>query len=81
MIRVRGQGYQGLCYTAVSLILLKSEAILFLFQTYIDIFKNIGQCNPVAIGISVVAILILSLYNEVIKVSRITHTFSICYLL
>lgn len=40
---------------------------LKIVYTYIDIFKNIGQCNPVAIGISVVSILILSLYNEVIK--------------
>jgi hypothetical protein len=56
-------------------ILLKCEAILFLFQTYIDIFKNIAQCNPVAIGISVVAILLLSIYNEVIKVSEILHKF------
>ena len=55
------------------LILLKYAAVMFLFQTYIDIFKNIGQSNPVAIGISVVSILVLSLYNEVIKVSEILH--------
>jgi hypothetical protein len=53
----------------------------FLFQTYIDIFKNIGQSNPVAIGISVVSILVLSLYNEVIKVSEILHNCWISYLL
>lgn len=63
----------GLSKTAVSLILLKSEAILCLFQTYIDVFKNIDQSNPVAVGISVVAILVLCLYNEVIKVSEIIH--------
>jgi len=40
---------------------------LKIVYTYIDIFKNIGQSNPVAIGISVVSILVLSLYNEVIK--------------
>jgi len=40
---------------------------LKIVYTYIDIFKNIGQSNPVAIGISVVSILVLSLHNEVIK--------------
>jgi solute carrier family 26 protein len=40
---------------------------LKLVYTYIDIFRNIGQSNPVAIGISFVSILVLSLYNEVIK--------------
>ena len=52
-----------------------------LFQTYIDIFKNIGHSNPVAIGISVVSILALSIYNEVIKVSEILHNCWISYLL
>lgn len=45
------------------------EVILFLFQTYIDIFQNIGQSNPVAIGISAVSLSVLGLYNEVLKVS------------
>ncbi|KDR19089.1 prestin-like isoform X2 [Zootermopsis nevadensis] len=40
---------------------------LKVIYTYIDIFKNIGQSNPVAIGISAVSIGVLSLYNEVIK--------------
>ncbi|KAJ9578106.1 hypothetical protein L9F63_025032, partial [Diploptera punctata] len=40
---------------------------LKLVYTYIDIFQNIGESNPVAIGISAIAISILALYNEVIK--------------
>jgi hypothetical protein len=66
LIKVAGLGYQGLFQTAV---MLWYEVILFLFQTYIDIFQNIGQSNPVAIGISAVSISVLSLYNEVLKVS------------
>jgi hypothetical protein len=62
-------------------VLLKSASFLFLFQTYIDIFKNIGQSNPMAIGISVVSIIVLSLYNEVIKVSDILHNCWISHLL
>jgi hypothetical protein len=65
-----GLGYQGHFQTAVLLILLLYEVILFLFQTYMDIFQNIGQSNPVAIGISAVSISVLSLYNEVLKVSE-----------
>lgn len=40
---------------------------LKLIYTYIDIFQNIGQVNPISIGISAVSIFILVLYNEVIK--------------
>jgi hypothetical protein len=61
--------------------LLKAAVTLFLFQTYIDIFKNIGHSNPMAIGISVVSILVLSLHNEVIKVSEILYNCWISYLL
>jgi hypothetical protein len=69
-IKVAGLGYQGHIQTTVLLILLSYEAILFLFQTYIDIFQNIGQSNLVAVGISAVSISVLSLYNEVLKVSE-----------
>lgn len=70
LIKLSDLGYQSNFQTAVLLILLLYEAILFLFQTYIDIFQNIGQSNPVAIGISAVSISVLSLYNEVLKVSE-----------
>lgn len=69
LIKLAGLGYQGHFQTAVLLTLLY-EASLFLFQTYMDIFQNIGQSNPVAIGISAVSISVLSLYNEVLKVSE-----------
>jgi hypothetical protein len=66
LIRMAVLGYQ--CHFQTDVMLWYD--VMFLFQTYIDIFQNIGQSNPVAIGISAVSITVLSLYNEVLKVSE-----------
>ncbi|XP_049782755.1 sulfate transporter-like isoform X1 [Schistocerca cancellata] len=40
---------------------------LKIVYTYIDLFKNISKTNLISLGISAIAILLLSIYNELIK--------------